>query len=268
MKKEALAVIVDVKDPNDKLNRLREYVQAFVLRSLHESEAFNCLSFVGGTALRFLYNLPRFSEDLDFSLEQKKGYDLEKWLGKLKRDMEFAQFEAAINWNADTTVHSGWIKIVGLMKDAGLSGHADQKLSIKFEVDTNPPAGAKTEILAVNKYFLLALRHHDLPSLMASKIHALGCRKYAKGRDYYDLLWYRGLRPPTEPNLVFLQNAVNQTETPPWKSEDWRKILEDKFTAQDFNVIVKDVQHFLERPEEVRLLTKEFLIRSIFSPHP
>ena len=84
MKDEALALSETSPDPDRKLNLLREYLQAFVLRSLSESEAFTRLSFVGDTALRFLFGLPRFSEDLDFSLERDAGYEPTKWLDKLE----------------------------------------------------------------------------------------------------------------------------------------------------------------------------------------
>ncbi len=60
MKEEAMRLIRDHTDQSKVLNLLREYLQAYVLRSLYESEAFNSLAFVGGTALRFLHNLPRF----------------------------------------------------------------------------------------------------------------------------------------------------------------------------------------------------------------
>ena len=107
MKEAAIAIAREGKNPVEKLNRLREYMQAFVLRSLHEAEAFNTIAFVGGTALRFLYGLPRFSEDLDFCLESKHTYIPKKWLAKLKRDMHFANFEASITWNENTIVHNG-----------------------------------------------------------------------------------------------------------------------------------------------------------------
>lgn len=263
MKQQALSLLEGVTNPTEKLNLLREYIQAFVLRSLHESEAFNCLSFVGGTALRFLYNLPRFSEDLDFCLESKMGYAPEKWLAKLKRDLEFAQFQATITWSNKTNVHNGWIKISGLLHEAGLSAHTDHALSVKIEIDTQPPIGAKTETQVVNRHFLIAMRHHDLPSLMAGKIHALGCRTFIKGRDYYDLLWYRSRRPPTTPNLVLLQNAVDQTEKKPWMAAEWKQLLLNKLVTVDFKTVVKDVEPFLENPQEAKLLTREFLSRCL-----
>ncbi|MCK5795636.1 MAG: nucleotidyl transferase AbiEii/AbiGii toxin family protein, partial [Deltaproteobacteria bacterium] len=83
MKEEALALVAAIDDPARRLNLLREYLQAFALRSLHESEAFMKIAFVGGTALRFLHGLPRFSEDLDFSLTDSQGYEPERWLRKL-----------------------------------------------------------------------------------------------------------------------------------------------------------------------------------------
>lgn len=263
MKEQALAVAKQATNPNDKMNALREYLQAFVLRSLHESEAFGCLSFVRGTALRFLYNLPRFSEDLDFSLEEKTNYNPEKWLAKLKRDLEFARFDASVNWNEKTTVHSGWVRIAGLLKEAGLSGQSGQKISIKIEVDTRPPKGAVLETQVINKYFLFALRHYDLSSLMAGKIHALCTRNYLKGRDYYDLLWYRTQRPPVEPNLLLLQNALTQTMSKPWPAKNWRDYLIEKINSVDWKQLIKDVSPFLERPEDQALLKPEFFLKAI-----
>ncbi|MFV1994850.1 MAG: nucleotidyl transferase AbiEii/AbiGii toxin family protein, partial [Verrucomicrobiales bacterium] len=130
MKEEALSIIEAVADPAQKLNILREYVQSQALRSLHESEAFVNLSFVGGTALRFVYNLPRFSEDLDFALDHHHGYTPEAWMKKLKTDLSRAGFDTSVSWNERATVHKAWIKIAGLLSDAGLAVMRNQKLSI------------------------------------------------------------------------------------------------------------------------------------------
>lgn len=258
MKEELLAKAKAVKNPVAKLNLIREYLQAFALRSLHESEAFRCLAFVGGTALRFLYDLPRFSEDLDFSLESKTDYAPKKWFAKLDRDLKLADFDAEVHLDTDHIVHQVWIKITALMKETGLSGHPSQKISIKIEIDTRPPRGANTENRIVNKHFLFALRHHDLPSLMAGKIHALCLRPYFKGRDFYDLIWYCGQRPPIEPNLRLLQAAFAQTQKEPFPAKEWRAILLKKLPDMPWREIVKDVETFLERPEETKLLTGKF----------
>lgn len=102
--------------------------------------------------------------------------------------------------------------MAGILKEVGLAGVPEQKLSIKFEIDSNPPCGGVSEVGIINRHAMFALRYYDLPSLMAGKIHALITRKYAKGRDWYDLVWYRARRPAVEPNLEFLQNALDQRQ--------------------------------------------------------
>ena len=258
MKEEALAIVKDVSSPSEKLNLLREYLQAMALRSLHESEAFVNLALVGGTALRFVYGLPRFSEDIDFSLAGSNGYKPEVWMKKLKNDFQLAGFNAAVSWNDRTTVHKAWIKVAGLLKDAGLAAMGDQNLSIKLEIDTNPPQGAVSETGIVNRHAMLSLRYYDLPSLLAGKVHALITRKYAKGRDWYDLLWYRAKRPPIAPNLEQLQNALDQTRGEgAFNAENWARDVVERLKAIDCASLVNDVKSFLERPEDSALLTED-----------
>jgi len=256
MKEHAVELAQNEGNPADKLNILREYLQAYVMRSLHESEAYTCLSFVGGTALRFAFDLPRFSEDLDFSLENPAGYEPVRWMEKLKRDMVLAGFDTTLSWNDRKTVHTAWIKVAGLLKDTGLSAMANENLSIKLEIDSCPPAGAECVRTVINRHLMFAVRHHSLASLMAGKVHALMTRKYSKGRDWYDLLWYLSRRPSTEPNLILLQNALDQTQGPgTYQAEGWREMLSEKAELMDFSRLLQDVEPFLERPQDAGLLT-------------
>jgi predicted nucleotidyltransferase component of viral defense system len=260
VKEEALALVRDISDPARQMNLLREFVQACVLRSLHESEAFLCLSFVGGTSLRFLFELPRFSEDLDFSLESRDGYEPIAWMAKLKRDLSLSGFTLSLTWNDRKTVHTAWVRVAGLLSEVGLSEMEEQKLSVKVEIDTRPPAGGRMRTDVVNRHRLLSLRHHDLPSLMAGKIHALITRSYPKGRDWYDLLWYRARRPRVEPNETLLQNALDQTEGKrAVDASAWAAFLRRRLSELDVPALQADVAPFLERPEEAALLTAENL---------
>jgi len=254
--KQALAQTTPVA----RLNILREYLQAFALRSLHESGAFLQLSFVGGTALRFLYNLPRFSEDMDFSLENADGYKPERWMKKIKRDFEAAGFKINLTWNDKKTVHVGWLRVAELLKEVELSNLDEQKISIKLEVDTRPPAGAVRETNMVNRYMLFLVRHYDLPSLMAGKIHAVLVRNYPKGRDWYDLMWYLSQRPVIKPNLIQLNNALIQTEgdhAP--AAENWRELALDRFKELDSKMLRADVEPFLESVREAAWLNEQIL---------
>ena len=104
------------------------------------------------------------------------------------------------------------------------------------------------------------LCHYTLSSLMAGKLHALITRPYPKGRDWYDLLWYRAHRPPTEPNLDLLQSALDQTQGPGrFAAEDWRSHLEDRLEQLDVEELARDVRAFLERSADRKLLTRENL---------
>lgn len=260
MKDRALELAGATRDPVQRLNVLREYLQACVLRSLHESEAFQAVSFVGGTALRFLYALHRFSEDLDFTVTQEATYVPATWMRKLQRDLSFAAFDAQVTWNDRKPVHVGWVRVGGVLREAGLSPLPEQKLSIKIEVDTRPPDGAVSESRVVNRHFLVAVRHHNLPSLMAGKVHALICRAYTKGRDWYDLLWYGSRTPAVTPNLSLLQTSLDQTEgSGAYQAAQWRGILTSVLDRTDMQIAREDVAPFLERPEEAALLTKEHL---------
>jgi hypothetical protein len=114
------------------------------------------------------------------------------------------------------TVHSAFVRFRGLLYELGLSPHSDQVLAVKFEVDTNPPDGAALTTIIVRRYVILQLQHHDRASLLAGKLHAILQRPYTKGRDIYDLLWYLSDPEWPPPNLVLLNNALQQTG---WQAE-------------------------------------------------
>ncbi|OGV58149.1 MAG: hypothetical protein A2283_21320 [Lentisphaerae bacterium RIFOXYA12_FULL_48_11] len=261
MNDEAVSLARGVADPAKRMNILREYLQALILRSLHESEAFKCLAFVGGTALRFLYQLPRFSEGLDFSLVKSSGYAPAEWMTKVKRDLSLAGFDPLVSLNDRKTVHVAWIKIAAILQESGLAAMSDQKLSIKLEIDTKPPKGGVTLNQVVEKHRMFVVRHHDQPSLMAGKLHALITRKYPKGRDWYDFVWYRAVRPPITPNLVLLQNALDQTHGKGVLSAaDWPGHMTRKIATLAMARIRGDVEPFLERSDDADLITKENIL--------
>lgn len=261
MKEEALALVRGVTEPGLALNRLREYLQAFVLRSFHDSEAFRQLAFVGGTALRFLHGLPRFSEDLDFSLVGGAEDSGAAWMGKVKRDLQLAGFLPEVTWNNRKTVHTGWVRVAGILHEAGLAAMRGQNLAIKVEIDIRPPAGARCERRIITRHLTFFLQHYDLPSLLAGKLHAVINRKYAKGRDWYDLVWYLSQRPPVAPNLLLLQNALDQTRgAGRTDALAWRSLVRDRLERSDIGAILADVGPFLERPQDAALLTRENLL--------
>lgn len=261
MKEHLITLVRAAPDRGQALNIMREYLQAVVLRSFHDSEAFRCLAFVGGTALRFLHSLPRFSEDLDFSLVSAEGYAGQEWMAKVKRDLALAGFTPEVTWNERKTVHTGWVRLRGLLHDAGLSPLVNEKLAIKVEVDTRPPAGGRCERQIVTRHVSFLLQYHDAPSLMAGKVHALLTRRYAKGRDWYDLVWYLSQRPPVAPNMALLQNALDQTQgSDRTDARRWMQAVANRLLETDVKALGDDVGPFLERPQDAALITRENLL--------
>ena len=115
------------------------------------------------------------------------------------------------------------------MFEAGISPLKNQKISIKIEIDTNPPSGALYKKTITNKYFPVAFLSYDLPSLFAGKLHAVFSRKYTKGRDFFDIGWYLSKWSDLSPNFLLLKNSLLQTgydkEIP--TNENWHKCLFD-----------------------------------------
>lgn len=261
MKEQALALVRGINEPGQALNRIREYIQALVLRSLHECEAFRPMAFVGGTALRFLYGLPRFSEDMDFTLVSTEGYAGKEWMAKVKRDLALAGFEPHVTWNDRKAVHVGWVRLPGILRDVGLSRMQAERLAIKLEIDTRPPAGARCERKVVTRHVTFLLQYYDLPSLLAGKLHAAITRKYAKGRDWYDLMWYLSQRPPVLPNLQLLQNALDQTQGAGcYDARSWGTMVRERLGKIDMEAVAEDVRPFLEQRQDADLLNRDNLL--------
>jgi predicted nucleotidyltransferase component of viral defense system len=241
---------------------VREYLQARVLESLQDEGVFLRWAFVGGTALRFLFSIPRFSEDLDFSL-MAPGDDagFTSALTKVKRALEREGYRIDIKVSEHRTVASAWVRFSGLPHELGLSPHASQTLSVKVELDKNPPPGARIETSVVRRHVTLNLCHHDKASLFSGKLHAIFSRPWSKGRDLYDLVWYLADRTWPAPNLAMLNSALAQTG---WKgavmtTSNWHGEIHRHLKKLDWDRARADVRPFLERARDIDLLTKETL---------
>jgi hypothetical protein len=154
------------------------------------------------------------------------------------------------------------IRFPGLLYELKLSSYQDETLAVKLEVDTNPPTGAVLDTSLIRHYVLLNLQHHDRASLLAGNLHAILQRPYLKGRDLYDLIWYLSDKDWPSPNLVLLNNTLNQTEWPgtTLAVENWREIVRSKIETISFKQALEDLQPFLGVSEDIGLITKENLL--------
>ena len=264
MKEYLKTLIQSSSSPGEARNWSREYLQALILQSLQRAGAMTTIAFHGGTALRFLYSLPRYSEDLDFALERNSElYDFRSYLQAIRKDLEAQGYKITVKVNDQKTVHSAFIRFSGLLYELELTPHQDETLAVKLEVDTNPPAGAVLATSLVRHHVLLNLQHHDRASLLAGKLHAILQRPYLKGRDLYDLIWYLSDRDWPDPNLTLLNNALRQTEWvgPNLTVENWREVVGSKIENISFEQALDDVRPFISPQEDLIPLTKDNLLR-------
>ena len=174
MKAALLDLLGDAPDAVQGRSTAREYLQARILLALQDHGAFTDWAFLGGTALRFLYRLPRYSEDLDFSLVTAGGDGrFEALMRSARHDLAAEAYEVEVKVRTRSAVAVGLVKFRGLLHEARLSPHAGEVLAIRVEVDTNPPAGAQTETRLLRRFGMLNLLYHDRASLFAGKLHAV-----------------------------------------------------------------------------------------------
>ena len=262
--KDYLKALIRRHDPLRARNVVREYLQARVLLAMQGAGAMTTLAFQGGTCLRFLYSLPRYSEDLDFALEgNREAYDLPKYLKAVRADLGAENYRVELRIREHRAVHGAMARFPGLLHELGLSPHRSEALAIRIEVDTNPPPGADCEISLVRRHVTLRLFHHDRASLLAGKLHAVLQRGYAKGRDLYDLIWYLSDPDWPAPNLSLLNAALRQTG---WTRAElttstWTEPVVERLKALDWEQALADVRPFLEEQNDIDLTTSENALR-------
>ena len=260
---------------SDKKNAIKEIMQEIVLCGLSRAGFFQKTAFYGGTALRIFYGLDRFSEDLDFSLmETDDSFELSDYFPTLRKEIAAYGLNVEISEKQKTkesAIRSAFLKgntkehmLLFYASDPITSGIAgDEKIKIKFEVDTNPPNDATFE----HKFRLLPAPYevtlYDMPSLFAGKAHAVICRSWKnriKGRDLYDYIFYisRGAALNTE----HLKARLVQSDA--WKQEDKftiddaKKLLCSRFDTIDFEQAKEDVRPFIKDTGSLNLWSADF----------
>lgn len=208
----------------ENLAALREILQQLALLGLWRAKFFERAAFYGGSALRILYGLDRYSEDLDFSLLMpEQSFSLARYGSALERELASFGFEVSfepVHKSQRSRIESAFLKTNTLKQmiliDADrewLGGvQSEQKLKIRLEVDVDPPGGFDTEARPILQPVPFAVRAYSLPDLFAGKMHALLCRRWrnrVKGRDWYDFVWYVANYPQL--HLAHLEQRMRQS---------------------------------------------------------
>lgn len=263
------------KNPHELENALKEVIQEITLAGLSRGGFFDKAAFYGGTALRIFHALPRFSEDLDFTLlEESPNFSLQPYFNFIKKTLSSFDVEVEmelVHKSVETNIESAFLKAntrIHMMRiDVGRSFAplvpANKKLSVKFEVDTSPPLGFLTEVKVLLPPLTSSIKVLRPPFLFAGKMHAVLFRKWGqrvKGRDFYDLLWYIGRRIPL--NLGYLESKLREggdwTGDAPLNRIDLIQMLERRFREVDWKQAVRDVAPFIADPGELTAWSAHF----------
>jgi len=271
----AMLAKYDRRSADDHVNALREIFQEIALCGLWRGKFFERAAFYGGTALRVLHGLDRFSEDMDFSLlAPDDQFDLAPYCAFVEEELTAWGFTAAVEKKektAESAVESAFLKANTreqlLVIDAGdaiaSAIHRGSRLKIKIEIDTNPPPGFSTETRFLLQPIPFSVKTYDPPSLFAGKMHAVLCRGWrsrVKGRDWYDLVWYvaRG----TQLDLAHLEARMRQSghygEEAPLDADHLRHMLARKIEELDVGHARSEVERFLIDRSSVQVWSKAF----------
>lgn len=262
----------DCRRLEDYVQALREILQEIALLGLWRSKFFERAAFYGGTSLRILHGLDRFSEDMDFSLlSSKKNFNLGRYGDALQREMRAYGFDVWTETKSKRTtsaIQSAFLKANTLKQlliiEAGEEIVRElprgQQVKIKVEVDTDPPGGFETEIAYLLQPIPFSVRVYTLPDLFAGKMHALLCRKWkqrVKGRDWYDLIWYVTHHPTL--HLSHLEQRLRQSgDRDVITPQVFRKDLHDAIDALDVDQAKRDIEPFVKNPETLDVWSHTF----------
>lgn len=265
----------DPSNEEEILNSMREIMQEIALAGLSRTDFFDNAAFYGGTALRILYGLNRYSEDMDFSLlEVNPEFKLEPYFNAVVSEFEGLGMKVSIREKSKriaTPIESAFLKGETLWKELVLEDiiqqtgvKSNKSVKIKIEVDKNPPMGFNTEEKLLLRPFSFYVKCFDLPSLFAGKMHALLFRKWknrVKGRDWYDMEWY--IKKGVELDLMhFLQRAK---DTGDWKENSISKeqffvLLENKIKNVSIEAVKEDVIRFIPDDAVLKIWSEQYFL--------
>lgn len=254
----------DIKTNEQKRNVTQEVMQEVTLAGLYRGGFFDKAAFYGGTCLRIFHELPRFSEDMDFSLIGKdETFNLESYFPSIIEEFKAVGRDIVITRKEkkkETKVESAFLKDDTAIYDVKFRTEKD--LKIKIEVDIDPPLGFTTEQKLSLMPFSFMTRCFTLPDLYAGKMHALLFRNWktrVKGRDWYDFEWYVRHNIPLD--FSHLQIRTKEFNGMDMGKEIFTKLLKERLSSTDINMVKRDVLPFIQNPQELDIWSNEYFFQ-------
>lgn len=241
-----------------------EVMQQIILAGLHRGGFFKYAAFYGGTCLRIFHNLPRFSEDMDFSLTGKyTNVHIEDFFPAIIEEFHIT--------GHDVTIVKKDKKTFGRVESAFLKENTEafdikfqtkRTIKIKIELDTDPPLGFETEQKMLLKPYSFMTQCYTLPYLFAGKMHALVYRAWGnriKGRDWYDFEWYVRYSVPL--NFAHLQQRIKEFSGVTIDKETFITQLKEKLRSTDIGLVKRDVERYVFNPQELEIWSNDYFLQ-------
>jgi predicted nucleotidyltransferase component of viral defense system len=249
------------------LKAKREIIQYVTLAGLSRSDFFSKASYYGGTALRMLYGLPRFSEDIDFSLNYSDpDFTLQDYFIYIERECQMHGLEVDLTIKEKVEpndVESAFLKDNTEWNILTINQKFAPSIKIKVEIDRNPPLFFETEPKLILRPFSFYVNTFKEPYLFAGKMHAFLFREWktrVKGRDWYDLEWY--IKRGTTLNLRHLQERAIQSGHLLQNMTLDKEILTELITAKISNTDIEnaliDIKRFIQNPSHLQIWSKQY----------
>lgn len=264
----------DIKDESSTEGALKEIIQEITLVGLWRAKFFEHALFYGGTALRLLHKLDRFSEDLDFCLQQhQEGFQLSRFHQAVQLELESFGFGVSVSQKEKkiaTSVQSAFIKLDTQLYDLSveipeyrLLRMKKRVLSVKFELDTSPPGIVRSDTYYLGQPIEFFVKTLPLSDLFAGKMHAALCRSWknrVKGRDWFDFLWFVKQEVPL--NLNYLESRLKQSgffsQTETLTETVFRQLLVDKIKTLSINEVKADIRPFIQDVRRLDVWSLDF----------
>ena len=254
---------------------LAETIQVVALLGLSRTDFFAHAAFYGGTALRLLYNLDRFSEDLDFSMVKPlKSFGLSSYLDSLRDEMKAFGFTVEIENHGktmETPIESAFIKAntrlhiirAGAPDAIARRIHRNALCKVKLEVDIDPPPKAEFDTRYIDDPVPFSVRAYSGPALLAGKIDAVlyrGWQNRVKGRDWYDFAFLVRKKVPLL--LAHLEARLRQrgvyTDQAPLSADQCKKMIARRIESVDFESARADIAAFVSDPRDLDVWSGDY----------
>ena len=232
---------------------LKEYVELLALEWIARSPYASKLIFIGGTNLRLIHGIDRFSEDLDFDCKGLSESDFRQMSDDLVRYLQLQGLNAELRnkENSRLTAFRSNVHFPELLFDMQLTGHHEERFLMKIEAQDQGIDYPREMAIVQRNGFSFPVPVPPIGVLLSMKLCALLTRQ--KGRDFYDVLF---LMQRTEPDYMFLQQREGIAN-----KEQLNLALRETIAKTNMKMKQRDFEHLLfdTRKSEMILRFEEII---------